>query len=106
MGRNGYNKMGRNAVTSTYKKANGNIKKRIHEKGKEIVKKSFDNIIDRMDVNAESNCFITIKDHKENFFYHPKVPLINPAKNELGRISKTILDNISMKLFEAIKINQ
>ena len=27
----------------------------------------FHNIIDRMHVNAESNCFITIKDHKENF---------------------------------------
>ena len=87
-----YNKMLRNAITSTYKNTNGNIKKRINEKGKEIVKKSFDNIIDRVDVNAESNCFITIKYHKENFLNHPKVRLINPAKNELGRISKTILE--------------
>ena len=101
-----YNKMRRNAITSTYKKANENIKKRINKKGKEIVKKSFDNIIDRMDINAESNCFITIKDYKENFLNHPKVLLMNPAKNELGRISKTILDNINMKLFQATKINQ
>ena len=50
--------MRRNAITSNYKKANGNIKKRINEKGKEIVKKSFENIIDKMNVNAESNCFI------------------------------------------------
>ena len=50
-----YNKMRRNAITSTYKKAKENIKKRINEKGKEIVKKSFDNVIDRMDINAESN---------------------------------------------------
>ena len=101
-----YNKTRRNAITSTYKKANGSIKKRINEKAKEIVKKSFDNIIDRMDVNAETNCFITIKDHEENFLNHPKVRLINPAKNEIGRISKTILDNINMKLFETTKINQ
>ena len=80
--------------------------KRINEKGKEIVKKSFDNIIDRMDINAESNCYITIKDHKENFLNHPKVRLINPAKNELGRISKTILNNINMKLFQATKTDQ
>ena len=53
-----HDKMRRNAITSTYKKANGNIKKRINEKGKEIVKKSFENIIDKMNVNAESNCFI------------------------------------------------
>ena len=87
-----YNKMHRNAITSAYKKTNGNIKKRINENGKEIFKKPFDDIIDRMDVNAESNCFITVKDHKENFLNTPKVRLINPAKNELGRISKTILD--------------
>ena len=31
-----YNKMRRNAITLTYKKANENIKKRINEKGKEI----------------------------------------------------------------------
>ena len=67
---------------------------------------SCDNIFDRMDINAEPNCFITIKDHKENFLNNPKVRLINPAKNELGRISKTILDNINMKLFQATKINQ
>ena len=98
--------MRRNAITSTYKKANGNIKKRINVKGKQIVNKSFDNIIERMDVNTDSSYFITIKDHKENFLNHPKVRLINPAKNELGRISKIILDNINMKLFQASKINQ
>ena len=59
-----YDKMRRNAVTSTYKKANENSKKRINEKGKEVVKKSFDHIIDRMDINAEANCFVTVKDHK------------------------------------------
>ena len=101
-----YNKRRRNAITSNYKKANENIKKRINEKGKEIVKKSFGNIIDRMDINAESNCFITIKDYEENFLNRPKVRLINPAKNELGRTNKTILDNINMKLFQATKISQ
>ena len=75
-----YNKMRRNAIASTYKKVNENIKKRINKKGKEMVKKSFDNIIDRMDINAESNCYITIKDHQENFLNHPKVRLINPSQ--------------------------
>ena len=95
--------MRKNEITPTYKKAKGNIKK-INEKGKEIVKKSFDNIIDKMGVITESNCFIIIKDHQEN--NHPKVREIKPAKNELGRISKIILDNINMKLFEATRINQ
>ena len=56
-----------------------------------------------MDVNAESNRFITIKGHKENSLNHLKVCLINSAKNELGRTSKTIIDKINMKLFKQLK---
>ena len=52
------------------------------------MKKSFD-IIDRMDVNTDSNYFIIIEDHKGNFLNHQKIRLINPAKNERGRISVT-----------------
>ena len=52
-----YNKIRRNAITLTYKKAYKNVKTRINEKGEEIVKKSFNNF-DRMDINAESDCFI------------------------------------------------
>lgn len=59
-----------------------------------------------MDANAQSTYFITIKDHKENFLNPPKVRLINLVKYELGRTSKTIVDNINKKLFEATKINQ
>ena len=95
-----YNKMRSDATIWAYQKANGNIKKGINEKGKEIAKKSFEIIIDRTDLNAESNRFITIKDHKQNFLNHLKVRLINPGKNELGRISKTILYNVNMKFFQ------
>ena len=59
-----------------------------------------------MDVNNESNCFTTNKNHKEKFLNHPKLRLINPANNQLGRISKAILYNINMKLFEATLIRQ
>ena len=41
----------------------------------------------RLDINDESNCFFTLKDHKGNFQNNPRVRLINPAKNEIGRIS-------------------
>ena len=87
-------KIRRDATTSIHKtkptKASRTIKK-----GKEIVQKMFDNIIHMMNLNAESNCFITIEDHKENFLNHPKARLINPWRNELGTISKAILDSIS-----------
>ena len=45
-----------------------------------------------MDINSKNRCFITLKDHKENFLNNPTVRLINPAKNELGGIRMAILD--------------
>ena len=57
-----YNKLCKDAITPTYKKATKNINKRINKTTKGIAQKSFDNVIDRMDVNVGSNCFITIKD--------------------------------------------
>ena len=63
-------------------------------------------VIKRMETNEEGNSFITIKDHKENFDNHPTVRLINPAKNELGRISKLILDQINKKISQKFELNQ
>ena len=62
-----YKNMRRDGRALAYKHATKHIKKRINEKGKEIVENSFDNAIDRMSIDAESNCFRTIKGHKENF---------------------------------------
>ena len=59
-----------------------------------------------MQINEEGNSFITIKDHEENFDNHPTVRLMNPAKNELGRISKLILDKINKKISQKFELNQ
>ena len=101
-----YVKMRRNAITSTYKKTNNNIKKRIDIKGKQIMEHVDKGISDRMEIGSKNTCFITLKDHKENFLNNPTVGLINPAKNELGRISKTILDNINKHLCTSLNINR
>ena len=63
-------------------------------------------ILDQMDINSKSTCFVTLNDHKENFLNNPAAQLINPAKNELGRISKVILGNISQRLCTSLNINQ
>ena len=55
-------------------------------------------VIKRMETNKEGNGFITIKDQEENFDNYPTVRLINPAKTELGRISKLILDKINKNI--------
>ena len=51
-----------------------------------------------MGINGESNCFITLKDRKENFQNNPSVRLINPAKNELGNFSKFIMQAMNKEL--------
>ena len=59
-----------------------------------------------MFVNGSNSCFITLKYHKPIFLNSPKVRLLNPAKNELGTISKSILDGINTSLQSLSKVNQ
>ena len=59
-----------------------------------------------MFVNGSNSCFITLKDRKPNFLNNPRVRLLNPSKNELGRISKSILDKMNTSLRNLIKVNQ
>ena len=98
-----YDQLIMNSITSTYKKANNNIKKQINMAGKNLMRDK--EIIKRMETNDEGNSFIPIKDHKENFDNHPTVRLINPAKNELGRISKLILDKINKTISQKFELN-
>ena len=55
---------------------------------------------------AQTPAFITLKDHKDNFDSQPKCRLINPAKSELGKVSKIILDEINNKLRSKLHVNQ
>ena len=93
-----------NAVTSNYEKANNSIKKKINMSGKEILKNN--EILNGIEINGENNCFFTLKDHKDNFSNNPQVRLIYPAKNDLGRRSKVILDKISLAIREHFSFNQ
>ena len=62
--------------------------------------------LNRMFINGKNNCFIILKHHKENFLNNPKTRLLNPAKNELGRISEAILGKINLNLRNTTKSNQ
>ena len=59
-----------------------------------------------MIANNEKNCFISLKDHKEDFQNNPTVRLINPVKNELEKISRIILDKINKNIGENLQLNQ
>ena len=48
-----------------------------------------------MNVNATSNCFIPIIHHQQKNFKSSQSASLNPAKKELERLIKTILDGIN-----------
>ena len=93
-----------NAVTAAYKKAKPKLADKINKLGIKFAKNK--EIEDRMLINGTGESFITLKDHKENFNNNPKTRLINPAKNEIGRISKDILDDINQQLRSKFRTNQ
>ena len=80
-----YNKLKTDAITATYKRGNEKTKVIVDKCGTKFAKKA--GVLDRIHVNGTNNCFITLKDHKDNFENNPKTRLINPAKNEIGRKS-------------------
>ena len=47
-----------------------------------------------------------MKYHKDNFQSSLPCHLINPAKSELGKISKSILENINQHLLKLLYVNQ
>ena len=60
-----HNKLLQNAIISKNKKTNKKMKDKINKKGKAILKNK--DALQRLDINKKSNCFFTLKDHKENF---------------------------------------
>ena len=99
-----YDKIRNGSITATHKKSSNNIKKKINAAGKQVLRNN--KFLKRMQTNEDNNCFISLKDHKENFQNNPTIRLINPAKNELGKISKVILNNINKNIRENLQLNQ
>ena len=99
-----YSKLLHDNVTATYKKTNANTKRTIDLEAKAIATDL--NLADRIEQIAETEAFITLKDHKENFENNPKCRLINPSKSEIGIISKHHLQEINKDLRSKTKYLQ
>ena len=99
-----YKQLLHNSITKIYKNSNSNIIKIINEQCKKIAIKK--NILDRIKVNGNEECLITLKDHKPDFENNATTRLINGVKNEIGRISKMILENINKELRNKLQIQQ
>lgn len=94
----------RNNITTTYKKANTSAYTTINLEAQAIAAKL--KIEDRTETTAKQQAFITLKDHKQNFENNPTCRLINPAKSDLGMVSKSILDNINTSIRQQTSLNQ
>ena len=59
-----------------------------------------------MDKLAELECFVNLKDHKDNFRDKPTVRLLNPNKSNIGKVSKIKLEVINSTLREKTGVKQ
>ena len=63
-------------------------------------------IQERVFTPTPRQAYATIKDHKDNFNNNPSYRLINPAKPEVGRMSKKILEKINVRVRQATRLTQ
>ena len=99
-----YTKLLKENVTKTYKKSTRKKLFNINPTSKEITEKL--PISDRIDKMQETEAYITIKDHKEDFPNKISCRLINPSKSSTGKISKGILDKINNIVQPRTSVNQ
>ena len=99
-----YKKLLQDNITKTYKKSNGKKLRDINFAAKKIAEKL--SIADRVEVMQETEAYITIKDHKDEFPNKIPCRLVNPSKSNTGKISKAIFDTINKNIVRSTEINQ
>jgi len=91
-------------ITSEYKKAPKDELKKVNSEHAKIAAEL--KLDDRMEIYRQNECFLTIKDHKEGFNEGVvKCRLINPAKSDLGVVSKQILEKKINQIMEKTGLN-
>ena len=101
---NNNRKLLRDNITSIYKKAGKSLTKKINQEAKHIAKKL--KLDSRIEWLVEKNSYLTLKNHKDNFYNNPQCRLINHTKSETGIISKNILDKINTRIWSSTGLQQ
>ena len=106
-----YDKLLTQNVSKEYKKAASQMVQEGNSKAKKLVKNIGEQgpeLIKRMEIHSSEPCFITLKDHKEDFRQSKSLEcrLIKPSKSDLGKISKRRLETITQIVREKTKYNQ
>ena len=100
---NEYKTILHNNVTSEYKKADESDVDNVNKEAAELT--STLGIADRVDEYIKQEAFVTVKDHKPNFPDRKQYRLLNPAKSNVGKVSKTILETAVSKVKSATNLN-
>ena len=104
MERETYEKLLQENITKTHHKTDKDKVRAINVDAKKIIKDlELKNRIEKM---QENQCYITVKDHKEDFPYKRSCRLINPSKSDIGKLSKIILDKINSDILLTVQLNQ
>ena len=88
-----YNKILTERITKSYKKSKMDVVTEINREASQIASRL--EIADRMEKFTDKNAYLTFKDHKKDFKRKLQCRLINPAKTQMGMVSKKILENIN-----------
>ena len=99
-----YEKLLNENITKSYQKTNTSILNEIDKETKKIAKSL--NLDNKMERFANRPAFVTLKDHKDNFKTKLPCRLINPAKSEIGIVSKKYLEVINAKIIAESQANQ
>ena len=99
-----YKKLLDQNITTDYKKATVTKLNNVNKEAAEIALDL--DIDDRVDQYIQSDAFITVKDHKESFPGRIECRLINPAKSNIGRISKQIISEAVLSIKNKTRSNQ
>ena len=99
-----YTKLLAENVTADYRKGETQHVDLVNKEAKKLASKL--DLDDRIDQYVKADAFITVKDHKPNFPSRVKCRLINPAKSNMGQISKCILEKAVNKIVSDTRYNQ
>ena len=99
-----HDKMFEKNITKSYKKCNRKLVQNVNKSDKAIAESL--ELDDRIYAFSERDAFVTIKDHKDNYQNKTQCRVINPAKSDLGKVSKQIIAKIVEKLRKVGNFNQ
>ena len=98
-----YNKLLNDNITKDYRKSNSNLVVSINKETKQRATEL--QLGDRMDKMAERKAFISMKDHMANFPNNIQCRLMNPARNNLGKVTQQIIRSIVSSVKAQTKLN-